>query len=62
MRAAALIYPNAATIAQDQRHLRKSDNFASELIEGAEASTWEAAKIACLIPAGAMILGWQRIG
>ncbi|GAA2186056.1 hypothetical protein GCM10009786_05110 [Leucobacter alluvii] len=61
MRAAALIYPNASTIAEDQRHLRKSDDYVSELIEGAQASTWEAAKIACPIPADAMLLSWQRI-
>ncbi len=61
MRAAALIYPNATNIPADQRHLRKAGDLVSELVEGAEASTWDVAKIACLIPEGAMILSWQRI-
>ncbi|SDQ32937.1 hypothetical protein [Leucobacter chromiiresistens] len=61
MRAAALIYPNATNIPGDQRHLRKAGDLVSELIKGAEAYTWDAAKIACPIPKGAMILSWQRI-
>lgn len=60
MIARATVALGLATVPKNERHKRLAGDYEIAVVEG-EGADWEAAKAACTIPDGALILTWRRI-